>query len=411
MTTPDTARLDREAQERGQRRFWRAFPLIWLAYLFFPVRTFLSQPHGTLVTLLSALALLGFVGMWLTVYLTRAGRTPAAYVRLLLIGFAACLALYAAGLGVIGYDSATFLVYAAALIGYQGDLRLAGGGLLLIALALLAPGWLSSWLGGRLGAESLGIGHLGGGDLAQILVLSCVALYGNHAGHRQIVSSLRLARVQAEKEQLAADAERERIARDLHDLLGHTLSVIVLKSELAGKLAERDPARAAQEIREVERIARGALSEVRSAVSGYRGSGLRAELARCKLALGTAGVRLNLDAEALTLPAGVEYAMEMVLREAVTNIVRHAGARTVTVRIGQEGHQFVLEVQDDGAGRAGATEGTGLTSMRERVRATGGQFGLSSGGANAGGQGTTIRACFPVRPDVSALPRTGLAGA
>ena len=408
MTTPDTARLDREAQQRGQRRFWRAFPLIWLGYLFFPIKTFLSQPHGAVVTLLAALALLGFIGMWLTVYLTRAGRTPAAYVRLLLTGFVACLALYVAGLGVIGYDSATFLVYAAALIGYQGNLRLAGGGLLLIVAALLAPGWLDT---GAPGTGFLGVGHLGGTDLAQILILACAALYGNQAGHRQIVSSLRLARVQAEKEQLAADAERERIARDLHDLLGHTLSVIVLKSELAGKLAERDPARAAQEIREVERIARGALSEVRSAVSGYRGSGLRAELARCKLALGTAGVRLELDAEALTLPTSVEYAMEMVLREAVTNIVRHAGARAVTVRIGQEGHQFVLEVQDDGAGRRGAAEGTGLTSMRERVRAAGGQFGLSSTGQVGSNQGTTIRACFPVRPDVSALPRTGLAGA
>lgn len=399
MTTPDVAHPDRASRERSQRRFWRAFPLIWLGYLFFPVRAFFSQPHGAAISLLSALALLAFVGLWLLVYLGQPGRPAEAHTRLLLIGFAGCLVLYAAGLGVIGYDSATFLVYAAALIGYQGDLRLAGGGLLLIVAALLTPGWL-------------GFAHLGGVDLTQILILSCAAMYGNHAGHRQTVANIRLARVQAEKERLAAGAERERIARDLHDLLGHTLSVIVLKSELAGKLTERDPARAAQEIREVERISREALGEVRSAVRGYQGSGLSAELARSKLALGTAGVRLELDAEPLTLPAAVEYAMEMVLREAVTNIMRHARAGRVTVRLAHESGVLLLEVQDDGAGRGPAAEGTGLTSMRERVRAAGGQFSLGPGSGHdtGSGQGTTVRACFPVRPGAVALPQGGLDG-
>jgi len=329
------------------------------------------------------LGLLLFLGVWVNIFLFRSGQ-----VRLPLGGFAACLLLYAAGLQIIGYDSATFLVYAAALIGFQGSLQLAGGGLLLVAAALLIPGWL-------------GYAHLNTADLIQIMVLSCVSMYGTQAGYRQGVATVRLARVQAEKEKLAADAERERIARDLHDLLGHTLSVIVLKSELAGKLAERDPAQALAEIREIERIARGALGEVRSAVSGYRGSGLRAELARSKLALTTAGVQLELDAESLVLSSQTEYAMEMVLREAVTNILRHAHARVVTISIGQQAGCDVLEVHDDGAGEDGERqraakdliEGSGLTSMRERVRAAGGQFSLETG------RGMTVRASFPVRPD------------
>lgn len=378
-------------RERGQHRFWRFFPLVWLGYLFFPVRSFLSHPHSVAETLLSGLGLLLFLGVWVDVYLFRRGQ-----VRLLLSGFAVCLLLYAAGLQVIGYDSATFLVYAAALIGFQGSLRLAGGGLLLVAAALLIPGWL-------------GHTHLNATDLTQIMILSCVAMYGNQAGYRQGVATMRLTRMQAEKEKLAADAERERIARDLHDLLGHTLSVIVLKSELAGKLAERDPARAFAEIREVERIARGALGEVRSAVSGYRGSGLSAELARSKLALTTAGVRLELDAEPLALPPQTEYAMEMVLREAVTNVMRHARAGVVTVSIGRQAGSYVLKVHDDGAGHvtggqpAGKdiTEGTGLTSMRERVRAAGGQFSLENG------HGMTVRASFPIRPETpSSAART-----
>lgn len=121
------------------------------------------------------------------------------------------------------------------------------------------------------------------------MLFTLVAAYGNHASYRRRVADAQLAAAHAEQERLAAEAERERIARDLHDLLGHTLSVIVLKSELAGKLAGRDPARAAEEIREVERISREALGEVRAAVSGYRGSGLSAELARAKVALDAAG--------------------------------------------------------------------------------------------------------------------------
>ena len=391
VTPPGQPRGDQnQKREGGQRVFWRVFPLVWLGYLFFPVRSFLGRPHSVPETLLSGLGLLLFLGVWSGVYLLRRGQ-----IRFLLSGFAACLLLYAAGLSVIGYDSATFLVYAAALIGFQGSLRLAGGGLLLVAAALLAPGWL--------GTGPLGSGRLSVADLIQILILSCVAMCGNHAGYRQHLASERLARVQAEKEKLAADAERERIARDLHDLLGHTLSVIVLKSELAGKLAERDPARAFAEIREVERVARGALGEVRAAVSGYRGSGLSAELARSKLALTTAGVRLELDAEPLSLPPQTEYAMEMVLREAVTNVMRHARARVVTVSIGREAGNHVLKVCDDGAGPGQdgegqpdarqITEGTGLTSMRERVRAAGGQFSLENG------RGLTVRASFPVRPE------------
>ena len=400
VTPPGQPRGDQN-RESGQRRvFWRVFPLVWLGYLFFPVRSFLGRPHSVPETLLSGLGLLLFLGVWSGVYLLRRGQ-----IRFLLSGFAACLLLYAAGLSVIGYDSATFLVYAAALIGFQGSLRLAGGGLLLVAAALLAPGWLGTgWLGTDwLGTGPLGSGRLSVADLIQILILSCVAMCGNHAGYRQHLASERLARVQAEKEKLAADAERERIARDLHDLLGHTLSVIVLKSELAGKLAERDPARAFAEIREVERVARGALGEVRAAVSGYRGSGLSAELARSKLALTTAGVRLELDAEPLSLPPQTEYAMEMVLREAVTNVMRHARARVVTVSIGREAGNYVLKVRDDGAGPGQdgegqpdarqITEGTGLTSMRERVRAAGGQFSLENG------RGLTVRASFPVRPE------------
>jgi two-component system sensor histidine kinase DesK len=174
-------------------------------------------------------------------------------------------------------------------------------------------------------------------------------------------------------EQLARTAERERIARDLHDLLGHTLSVIVLKSELAAKLADRNPARAAVEIREVEQISRNALAEVRHAVHGYRGEGLGAELEKGRKALESAGVALQADVEPISLGADEERVLALGLREAFTNIVRHARATTCRVNLAREGGDIVLTVTDDGVGGE-LVEGAGLSGMRTRLGAVGGRL-------------------------------------
>ena len=164
----------------------------------------------------------------------------------------------------------------------------------------------------------------------------------------------RLRRADEEIERLAALAERERIARDLHDLLGHTLSVIVVKSELAARLAESEPARAGDEMRDVERIGREALAEVRAAVVGYRAQGLRGELEGARRALAAAGVEATVEADLPALPIAYESALALALRESVTNVVRHAGARHATIRIGVEASGVVLEVTDDGRGGSGA---------------------------------------------------------
>jgi two-component system sensor histidine kinase DesK len=174
-------------------------------------------------------------------------------------------------------------------------------------------------------------------------------------------------------EQLARTAERERIARDLHDLLGHTLSVIVLKSELAAKLADRNPARAAVEIREVEQISRNALAEVRHAIHGYRGEGLAAELERGRKALESAGVALEADIEPISLGADEERALALGLREAFTNIVRHARAKTCRITLARESGRTVLAVADDGVGGE-LIEGAGLSGMRTRLAAIGGRL-------------------------------------
>ena len=207
---------------------------------------------------------------------------------------------------------------------------------------------------------------------------------------KRMDSKLRMAQEQIEE--LAAVAERERIARDLHDVLGHTLSVIVLKAELAGRLMERDPRRAAEEIRDVESTARTALAEVREAIGGYRAKGLGAELEAAKRTLDAAGVKLVCDARPTErmLRAADETVLSLAVREAVTNIVRHAEATECRMRLETTVDGFhSLLVEDDGR-HVVTREGNGLRGMRERVQALGGRFSLKSA------QGTTLRIELPV---------------
>jgi len=202
-------------------------------------------------------------------------------------------------------------------------------------------------------------------------------------------ANARLAMAQDEIERLAAIAERERIARDLHDLLGHTLSTITLKSELAHRLALADPERAAAEMREVERISRGALSEVRSAVTGYRARGLQGELANAKLALEAGEVAFDYFAEPLDLPPERESVLALALREAVTNVLRHAGAEHCTVRLRKLGDHAELTVEDDGVGGAAVADG-GLAGMRARLQALGGTLQVTDD------RGTRLRVALPL---------------
>ena len=205
------------------------------------------------------------------------------------------------------------------------------------------------------------------------------------------VGTLRIRIAQSEIERLAKMAERERIARDLHDVLGHTLSVIALKSELASKLLDRDPAQAAREIREVNNVAREALAQVRSAVTGYRAAGISAEFQAMKKAFDTAGVSLSVEAETLSLPATHENALAMVLREASTNVLRHAQAKTCRVRLAHRNNVALLEIEDDGRGGE-PREGNGLTGMRERISALGGSL------VRDGSTGMRLQITLPLSP-------------
>jgi two-component system sensor histidine kinase DesK len=190
---------------------------------------------------------------------------------------------------------------------------------------------------------------------------------------------------------LAALAERERIGRDLHDLLGHTLSLITLKSELANRLFDRDAAAAKREMADVERVARDALAQVRRAVTGIRAAGFAAELASAKLLLESNGVQLDYALADIALPVEIETVLAMTVREAVTNIQRHACATQARIALESMQSKLTLRIEDNGRGGA-IVPGNGLCGMRERLSTIGAQLSIES----QRGHGTKLLVGMPM---------------
>ena len=347
--------------------------LIYLGLLFMPLTW--GEPSGawlwaTLFSLLVAVALFVY-------YLVRCAR---ATVPLVLAFALLCYALEP-----FNPFANTYLSYAAAF----APLALPG---------LLRPVLLTAALLAGLTAEVLLLHQplliIG------ISVLVCTACCVGNAfvvDKRSRDAALRLS--QDEVRRLAAVAERERIGRDLHDLLGHTLSLVALKGELAGRLVARDPDGASREIGEVTQIAREALAQVRTAVTGMRTAALAGELASARALLESCGVELTCRQAARELPPGVETALAMIVREAATNIQRHAQATRATVEIsavpvpGAAAAAVALRVSDNGRGGI-SVRGNGLAGIGERVQALGGTLEIES----PPGVGTVLRAWLPVAP-------------
>ena len=198
--------------------------------------------------------------------------------------------------------------------------------------------------------------------------------------------------LRATREELAHAAvsrERLRFARDLHDLLGHTLSLIVVKGEIVQRLATRDPGAAAAQAGDIITIGRDALGEVRDAVSGYRARGVSAELDDARVALDDAGVDAVIARTGPPPPPDADLLFGWVVREAVTNVIRHAHAHHCRIEVTGDDARATVTVTDDGTGPSGAapTPGNGLTGLRERLAAAGGT--LTAGPARHGGFAVT----------------------
>jgi two-component system sensor histidine kinase DesK len=345
---------------------------IWLVYLSTPLwyaaSGRASGPSVLAWTIAAAVVFLPlyFWGFWLT-------------GRRVLIPIAAIAAI-GAGLIPLNPGGFVFFVYAASFAGRVG--RPMAGTLVLGGLLVVLA--IDAWLV-HLPPEAWGPA------LPLIALIGGLNVVFLEIGRRQ--AKFRRA-AEEDARRLAVVAERERIGRDLHDLLGHTLSVITLKAELASKLASRDPDRSVAEMREVERISREALQEVRRAVQGYGGSTLAGELRHARTALESAGAVLDCDVAPVTLSLAAEQALALSLREAVTNVIRHAHAGRCEIRLAVNGSSLRLDVRDDGKGGA-APDGSGLLGMRARVAALGGRV------ERDGHDGTRLTITLPV--DVPAV--------
>jgi two-component system sensor histidine kinase DesK len=332
-------------------------PYAWLIYL----PTFLVEPiartqAGRAGTFYWAATIAGLVVFLITYF-------RGYWLRgIKLIPIVAVQTVLAVGFSPFNAGACVFFVYAGAAAAHLDRTRDALKALLVIAglgaltAALIeAPGFF--WI------TSIGVTLLVGGVNVHFAQLS------------RTQKQLRLA--QDEIAHLAAVSERERIARDLHDVLGHSLSLIVLKAELAAKLVERDSTRAAAEMRDVETVGRRTLQEVRETIRGYRAT-LEEEATRARSMLKAAGINDTFELSSSGLSRPAEETLALALREAVTNVVRHSGGSICYVRLHRGSESVTLEVEDDGRGSR-APDGSGLRGMRERVEAFGGTVTRSQG--------------------------------
>ncbi|MEU9588687.1 sensor histidine kinase [Streptomyces sp. NPDC048193] len=356
--------IGQRPENRRQQAVKVMWTAIWLAYLGAPVSDLLHGGHAVGVQILGWLGLLVFV-TWYMLLLFRTGRGDRTRV---VLGSLAVLAAQSTVLALtLGREWLVLFVYVSIASGAALPLRLArwtipGASALLTALALAVPGGTSFIAG-----------------------LLLPALLGGFAmtGVRELIrTTIALREARATVAHLAANEERLRLARDLHDLLGHSLSLITLKSELAGRMLPGHPDKAAQQVADIEQVSRQALVDVREAVTGYRRARLTAELAGAQVALTAAGVVPELPAEPdLTgVPEESESALAWALREAVTNVVRHSGARRCTVELltrhTLDGRVLELSVEDNGSGGPGPAQapGNGLTGLAERLEKAGGEL-------------------------------------
>ncbi|MFE7269496.1 sensor histidine kinase [Streptomyces sp. NPDC057623] len=344
---------------------------IWLVYLSAPANDLLHGGHSTGVRILGWIGLAAFV-TWYMLLLFRTGRGERNSVVLASLGVLATQSTVLAL--TLGREWLVLFVYVSIASGAALPLRMARWTIpsacaLMTLIALATPG----------GKEFL----------AGLLI---PALLGGFAmtGVRELVrTTVALREARATVAQLAANEERLRLARDLHDLLGHSLSLITLKSELAGRMLPDHPDKAARQVADIEQVSRQALVDVREAVTGYRRPRLAAELAGAKVALTAAGVVADLPADEPDLTGiaeGSETALAWALREAITNVVRHSGARRCTVELLRrqtlDGPVLELSVEDNGSGEKGEGPGNGLTGLTERLEKAGGT--LDAGGTRHG---------------------------
>ncbi|MEM9689603.1 MAG: sensor histidine kinase [Pseudomonadota bacterium] len=352
---------------------WRFFHLIYIAF-YFP--EWLWRPPGTVDYVAIAIALAVFVPIFLSTsekHLSEHSWHIGAY-ELIAIGLSPFSGLHG-----------VFHIYACAQAGYQRPKRsamkiIAGLSLFYVVFNLIVGSSTQDWF-----------------NAAFAVLFGAITGFGcmSHADSLERERNMKRARVL--DRQRATLAERERIAQDMHDLLGHTLTMIAVKSDLASKLMDKDLDKARQEVDEVAGSARDALKEIRAAVYDMTVTTVEAEIELARQALDAAGIALTVDDDVPPLSPPLGKALGLTIREAVTNIVRHSKANRARIRLQPESGALTLTVSDNGVGgTSGSGRGAGLDGVRKRITALGGDMQLSSR------DGTELRVSLPLSDEFPA---------
>lgn len=348
---------------------WRLYQHAWLVCLVFPLVALVHEPLAPWRLVVGVFALLFFAVsytwlMWPHPASQRArlrARSPFA----LLLFLALSVQVSVASL-VYGPAWLWLFIGVSAIAGLQLPLR---GAFAMIVLLTLLPLFMTVGL------------HRGIADvdwwwlIALMLLVRGLGL--DMIGVARMGNAIReLHTARRELARLAVIEERERLARDLHDLLGQTLSMISLKSELARCLVEEDPRRCAQELSEIERVSRQTLREVREAVAGYRQPTLICELEGARQLLEAAGIQAQIESPQEPFPPALDAALAWAVREGVTNLIRHSRAQYCCIHLTRKNGAVGAEILNDGGGRRPeekpARRGSGLAGLRERVSPLGG---------------------------------------
>jgi len=398
LATPRTALglAGRHVPGTGGPLRW-LFSSIWLVYLVQPVDELFGHHHGVLWIAGGIAITVAFCAIYVPILLNveRSPRLPQA-------GLVAITVLAALACSVYGSDWTPLWIYVSAAAGMilpaPGRQRAALLGIVVIGALYSFFGWLS---------------HLGLANYLAILLPVLLIGLAMMGFRMQMVLMRELAQARGAVARLAANEERLRLARDMHDLTGQSLSMITLKSELAAKRlaklppsAERDAALA--ELGDIGQVSRQTLHDIREAVSGYRRPTLAIEVITARHALEAAAISLD-DDPALTTRSGAfdpdtEAVLAWCLREAATNVIRHSGATSCRMRLAERGAELSLEVTDDGRGLAEAhqaggnpqaSRGSGLRGMSERLAAVSGRLSLGAAEPGAARRGFRLTATVP----------------
>ena len=341
----------------GPRRWGAIFAAIWLFYLLNPLEA-AWEKRDTAAGWIGMVATVVFAVIYLGVFLLLRWRrpigtpfrvTPSTAVGLTIVAVQAALAvLVCVCIGQQGTATAVYIAVTSVIC-----LRTTWAWLVVVVVGvttytatIVVDGW-----------------HSDRGILFGVLVAG-LAIWGIS---QLINRNIEVLAVREENARLALEDERNRFARDLHDILGHSLTVITVKAELAQKLFNVDPERARAEVSDLERLSRDALADVRRAVEGYRELTLPGEVARARMALEAAEIEAHLPSSTDDVPSSLRELFAWTIREGVTNVIRHSDARSCTVRLDATS----VEVADDGRGPAAGESGHGLLGLRERAAAAG----------------------------------------